>query len=366
MGDLRFLSACQRRLIAAATSLVLALTMLLAAPASSAAVLLADVSTAAVDLVYAGNSVTVKAKKPLWGKSVSLSRVAPDQTLTLIRKFTPTEQSPDITIRDLNTADAYRLDSPGMPKPLTFRLTIQSTTSTSKADTTPQPPSGKVALATVGAGGKNSEWYLSPYFFSTLGQTFKVQKPTTVTKAAWHFSPAVTTLLTPEGVKLLENPETIDWSDPKTQGIEIFNDDPKYSFKTKATFTLYSGVKNGLASNLDTDSLTPVTQVAREVAISHNGYLTFNLGSLNLPPGNYFATITLADVPRDVLTVFLDGRNFGGPQSKKDAYPQGQAYRVSDGSSTKFQPHDAKRQPVSSSGRDTFDPGDLELILIGK
>ena len=340
-------------------------SLALVAPSANA-IVQANVETAAVDLVVQGDNVTIKAKKPMWSKPAALYQVAPDQSLTLVRKFTPTRSKPTVTIRGLDSAENYRLESPGIPKPITFRLAIKSTTSTAKADTTAQLPAGEAVLNTVTLDQKNSEWYLSPYFFSTLGQTFQVTQPITVTKAAMHFSPAVTTLLTPEGVELFKNPQNIDWSDPKMQRIEKFNNDPGYSFKTKATFSIYSGVNNGLAETVDTSALTPIAQVTRNVTISHNGYLTFDLGTVDLPPGNYFATINLADVPKDVVTVFMDGRNFGGPKSRKDLYPQGQAYRIQDGSQTVFQPHDAKRQPVSSVGRDEFDPGDLMLTLLGR
>lgn len=340
-------------------------SLALIAPSANA-IIHANVETAAVDLIFEGDSVIVKAKKPMWGKPAAVYEVAPDQTVTLVQRFTPTQNKPTVSIRWLDSDKNYRLESPGIPKPITFRLAIKSTTSTAKADTTPQLPAGKALLNTVTLDQKNSEWYLSPYFFPTLGQTFQVTQPITVTKAAMHFSPAVTTLLTPEGVKLFKNPQNIDWSDPKMQRIEKFNNDPGYSFKTKATFSIYSGVENGLAKTLDTKELTPVAQVTRNATISHNGYLTFDLGSVQLPSGNYFATINLADVPKDIVTVFMDGRNFGGPNSKKDLYPQGQAYRIQDGSQTVFEPHDAKRQPVSSAGRDDFDPGDLMLTLLGK
>lgn len=355
-----------RNLIGAVVSSVLIVTSLTVTPANGLSVVTADISTSAVELTLKDTSVTVKSKKPMWGKPAALYEVAPDQTLTLVRRFTPTQSNPTVTIEWLNSGKAYRLESPGLAKPVVFRLNIKSTTSTAKADTTATLPPGKVALSTVTMNQKNSEWYLSPYFFRTLGQTFQVPRPTTVTKAALHFSPAVTTLLTPEGVKLMKDPQNIDWSDPKTQGIEIFNDDPKYSFNTKATFRIFSGVKDGLAESLDTNSLTLVKQVTRNVKISHNGYLAFDLGTVALPTGKYLATITLDNVPKNVLTVFLDGRNFGGPKSKTDVYPQGQAYRAKDGSDAIFEQHDSKRQPVSSVGKDVFDPGDLVLSFIGR
>lgn len=346
--------------------IALACVLLLGSPASAA-----DLEIARAAGLYVGtdgkNSITIKVSEALWGEPMTLEKVYQDQETDTITTFTPWAEKQEVTVRDLDRSFAYRLTSPRLDRPVTFRLGVSSTTSTAvDVDTTPAPPQGVPIVQTVGPGESNSDWFLNPYSFPEVGQTVTVDDANSINTVVFHFAPSVTTLLTAEGVELMKNPSQIDWSDPKTQGIEIYNDDPSYSFTARATVRLYSGVKDANARSLDTSTLRRVTSTMRKVTISHNGYLAFRIPPTTLAPGSYLVTLKLDDAPKDVLSVFLVGANYGGKQNPTDIYPAGAAYQVDDprNGKNRFIRATTKRQPVSSVGKDKFDPGDLSVILM--
>ena len=313
------------------------------------------------------NQIEVFTQQKLWGKPMTVEFVSQDQDARVLKTVTPTRQSPSFVVRGLKNTEQYRIDSPGLNRPIMFRLAVLSDVSTAKnVDTKPSPPQGKTVVKTLVGGPGNASWYVSPYFFPEVAQTVRVDRASTIDAVAVLFAPSVTTLLTPQGVQLMKNPSTIDWSDPKTQGIEIFNNDPGYSFPATVTVRLYSGVQNPLAQTIDPATLKEIAASTKKVRISHNGYLTMPLPETDLAPGDYLVTIAFSDVPKNVLTIFLRGSNFGGPKNKVDAYPQGQAYQVRDPAEGgyAFNRATTKRQPVSAVGQDVLDPGDLLVILL--
>lgn len=349
-------------------SLVLALVVVLFSGGQSLAV---DNEIARAEglvvLTSGKDSITIKVGESLWGAPMTVEKVYQDQETDSVATFTPWAEKKEHSLSGLDPSFAYRISSPQLDRPVTFRLTVGASSSTAtNVDTTSSPPQGIPIVQTVGPGEMNSEWYLSPYSFPEVAQTFTIDEPQAVNAVVFHFAPSVTTLLTPEGVELMKNPSRIDWSDPKTQGIEIYNDDPSYSFTTRATVRLYKGVKKVDASTIDTASLKRVTSTMRTVSISHNGYLAVRIPRTELTPGGYLVTLRLSNVPKDVLSVFLVGANYGGKQNPTDVYPGGAAYQVVDArvSTTRFARATTKRQPVSSVGQDKFDPGDLSVILM--
>lgn len=318
------------------------------------------------------SAVRITAKPDLFGQQVVLEQVMQDQSSKVKKRFTPSANQPSVTVRGLNRKGNYRITSPGLERPVMFRIAVASTQSTAKGvDTKPDPPSGSVLIEPVTSKQANADVNINAYYFSAVGQSVQFANPVRLDKVAIGFAPMVTYTLTREGVRIMQNPEGIDWNDPEIHRIYVFNDDPSYSFPATVKLTIYSEIPGLLADQFTKDSLTEVASFSKKAKIGQNGYLTIDTPGLELPAGDYLFALAFEDLDASIFNIFLQGSNHGGPKNPKDTYPAGQLFRLEsyvtgDATVETFVRHDTKRMPPSSIGNDRFDRADLRLIIYGE
>lgn len=235
------------------------------------------------------------------------------------------------------------------------------------ADTMQPPPAtaGPVAVNSVPMFAENTIWYLNPRNFPTLGQSFYLAKPIKLTAVAAYVNTNIT-LLTPNGVKMMENPDNYSEEELEAERQALHLED--WPFEVRLTVRIFKhedAIPTQFSVRDGTWALTAHKVQIREAQTDRALVTLFRNGPV-LGPGNYLVAWTMEDVPKEILSITLSGTQEGRRGELRN-YPGGAAYvAYAAYGGDIFNEHTTKTLDAAVAGRNDWCRGDLQIWVMGR
>jgi hypothetical protein len=214
----------------------------------------------------------------------------------------------------------------------------------------------------------NSPYYVSARHFPTVGQSIALTRPIRLTAVVPHMSDR-TTLLTPEGIQIMDTPGAEEAASQQTlERVEITQFRRNYEIPTRLTTRIYRH-DGPIPANFDIfdGSFTLEASVtARRVIRTGNPLVVRFPDRPLLEAGYYLVVFAFDDLPRKVLTLFISGRE-EGLRGQDQVYPFGRPYYADAETPGVFQEGLFKYSGAGDTdwGEDNWCRGDIQMWVFG-
>lgn len=233
-----------------------------------------------------------------------------------------------------------------------------------------EPPAylGPPTISVVPLWKLNGPYYINNRGYPNVAQSIAVTKPMRLRAVAPHMSDR-TTLLTPEGIRLIDTPGWEQQATPEElQRVEITQFKRNYRIPTKLTTEVYRHDGPIPASfRLDTGDLELVVSTTERRVIKTGNPLVVEFDKRPLLRAGYYVVVfRFHDLPRKVLTLFISGRE-EGLKGRDQIYPWGRPYYAETSDPNLFNEGLFKYSggPDTAWGEDKWCRGDLQLWIFG-